>query len=296
MIIDLEKVFCEVDDFCQVFEPQWKQQLLQSGGIKRHKASSLSLSEVMTLIIAFHRSNYRTFKHYYTGYVAKYWRGAFPMLVSYTRFVELMGTALIPLCSYLHTRKGQISGICFIDSTPIIVCHRKRAHTHKLFNKGAHWGKNSMGWFYGFKLHLIINDEGERLAFKLTPANVDDRQPVPEMTRGMFGKLFGDKGYISQQLFALLFDRGLQLVTKLKKNMKNKLLPLFDKILTRKRALIETVNDQLKNISQIEHTRHRSIANFMVNLVAALIAYTYQDKKPSLNLRCHSEQSLPIGI
>lgn len=294
--MDLERIFCEVDDFCQAFEPQWNQQLLHSGEIKRQKASSLSLSEVMTLIIAFHRSNYRTFKHYYTGYVTKYWRGAFPTLVSYTRFVELMGSALIPLCRYLHTRKGQVSGISFIDSTPIIVCHRKRAPTHQLFKKKSRWGKNAMGWFYGFKLHLIINDEGELLAFKLTPANVDDRQPVPEMTRGLFGKLFGDKGYISQPLFDLLFDQGLQLVTRLKKNMKNKLLPVFDKILTRKRALIETVNDQLKNISQIEHTRHRSIANFMVNLVAALIAYTYQDKKPSLHLRFHSKQSLPIGI
>jgi hypothetical protein len=285
-----------VDDFCQAFEPQWNRQLLQSGEIKRRKNSSLSLSEVMTIIIAFHRSNYRTFKPYYTGYVEKYWRGAFPTLVSYTRFVERMGAALIPLCSDLQTRKGQVSGISFIDSTPIIVCHRKRAYTHKCFKKGAHWGKNSMGWFYGFKLHLIINDEGELLAFKLTPANVDDRQPVPEMTRGIFGKLFGDKGYISQSLFDLLFERGLQLITKLKKNMKNKLLPVFDKILTRKRALIETVNDQLKNISQIEPTRHRSTANFRVNLVAALIAYTYQDKKPSLNLRFHPDQSLSIGI
>jgi hypothetical protein len=296
MRVDLEKVFCDVDDFCQAFEPWWNQQLLQSGEVKHQKASRLSLSEVMTIIIAFHRSNYRTFKHYYTGYVVKYWRGAFPTRVSYTCFVERMNSALIPLCRYLHTRKGRVSGISFIDSTPTIVCHRKRAHTHKRFKKGAHWGKNSMGWFYGFKLHLIINDEGERLAFKLTPANIDDRQPVPEMTRGMFGKLFGDKGSISQNLFERLFERGLPLITQLKKNMKNKLLPLFDKILIRKRALIETVNDQLKNISPIEPTRHRSIANFRVNLVAALIAYTYQDKKPSLNLRFHSEQSLPIGI
>jgi hypothetical protein len=225
MIIDLEKVFCEVDDFCQVFEPQGNQQLLRSGEIKRRKSSSLSLREVMTLIIAFHHSNYRTFKHYYTGYVAKYWRGAFPTLVSYPRFVELMNSALIPLCRYLHTRKGQVSGISFIDSTPIVVCHRKRAHSHQRFKKGARWGKNSMGGFYGFKLHLIINDQGEWLAFKLTPAHVDDRRPVPEMTRGLFGKRFGDKGSISQSLFDLLFERGLQLITTLKKHMKNKLLP-----------------------------------------------------------------------
>ena len=124
-------------------------------------------------------------------------------------------------------------------------------------------GKNSIGWFFGFKLHLIINDRGELLAFKLTPGNTDDRVPVPEMTRGIWGKLFGDKGYISQPLFDLLFGQNLQLITKIKKNMKNKLMSLTDKILLRKRAIIETVNDQLKNISQLEHTRHRSITGFM---------------------------------
>lgn len=141
-----------------------------------------------------------------------------------------------------------------------------------------------MGWFFGFKLHIIINDQGELLAFKLTPANTDDRTPCPEMTHEIWGKLFGDKGYISQPLFDLLLKQGLQLITKIKKNMKNKLMPIADKILLRKRAIIESVNDQLKNISQIEHTRHRSRAGLMLNLLGGLIAYTYQDKKPSLNL------------
>ena len=153
-----------------------------------------------------------------------------------------------------------------------------------------------MGWFYGFKLHLIVNECGELLAVKVTPANVDDREPVPDMTAGIFGKLFGDKGYISQQLFDLLFERGLQLITKLKKNMKNKLMPLMDKILLRKRAIIETINDQLKNISQIEHTRHRSIAGFMVNLLGGLIAYTYHDKKPSLSINTTGISTLPIAL
>jgi hypothetical protein len=294
VMIDLDRVYCEVDDFNKVFEPDWKEQLLQAGETKRCKDSTLSQSEVMTIIIGFHSSNFRTFKHDYTGYVMKHLRGAFPRLVSYTRFVELMRSALIPLCVYLHTRQGQVSGISFIDSTPIIVCHPKRAHGHRLLKKLAQWGKNSVGWFYGFKLHLIINDEGELLAVKLTPAHIDDRVPVPEMTQALFGKLFGDKGYISQKLFEELLERGVQLITKLKKNMKNKRLPLMDKLLTRKRSIIETVNDQLKNISQIEHARHRSIANFMVNWVAGLIAYTYQDKKPSLNIRLDPSDQLPI--
>jgi transposase len=145
-------------------------------------------------------------------------------------------------------------------------------------------GKSSMGWFYGFKLHLIVNDQGELLTFLLTPGNVDDRAPVPDMTRDLFGLLVGDKGYISQNLFAELYEQGLKLVTPIRKNMKNRLMHLEEKLLLRKRAIIETVNDQLKNISQIEHTRHRSPTNFLVNLVCGLIAYCHQTKKPAITL------------
>jgi Transposase DDE domain len=155
-------------------------------------------------------------------------------------------------------------------------------------------GKTSVDWFYGFKLHLVINDEGELLGVKITAGNVDDRDPVPELVRALFGKLFGDRGYISQALFEQLWEQGVQLITKLRKNMKNKLLPLFDKLLLRKRSIIETVNDQLKNISQIEHSRHRSPFNFFVNLMAGLVAYTFREKKPSLNLRL--PQALPAVV
>ena len=134
------------------------------------------------------------------------------------------------------------------------------------------------------------------MAFKLTVGNVDDRAPVPALPRGLFGKLFGDKGYLSQQLFDELYERGVQLITRLRKNMKNKLMPLVDKLLRRKRALIESVNDPLKNVSQIEHTRHRSPINFLVNLVAGLIAYTYQPKKPSLNLRSSELDQFPVLV
>ena len=157
-------------------------------------------------------------------------------------------------------------------------------------------GENSVGWFYGFKLHLIVNDEGEILAVQLTAGNVDDRTPVPKLVKDLFGKLYGDKGYISQKLFDLLFASGVQIVTKIRKNMKNKLMPIFDKLMLRKRAIIETIYDQLKNISQIEHTRHRSGFNFLVNIVSALIAYTYQQKKPSLNIRPEDFGDLPAVI
>jgi len=210
---------------------------------------------------------------------------AFPRLVSYNRFVELMPSALVPLGGYLQTRTGKCSGISFVDSTSLKVCHNRRIHSHKVFRGCARRGKTSVDWFFGFKLHVVINDCGELLALRLTPGNTDDRRPVPKLVKGLFGKLFGDKGYVSQPLFEMLYEDGLQLVTKLKVKMKNRLMLMFDKIMLRKRAIIESAMDQLKNISQIEHSRHRSVPNFFVNLIAGLVAYTYRGKKPSLNIR-----------
>ena len=180
---------------------------------------------------------------------------------------------------------GKCSGISFVDATRIKVCHNLRIKQNKVFKKVAQRGHTSTGFFYGFKIHLIINDCGEILAWQVTAGNVDDRVPVPKMTKFLWGKLFGDKGYISQTLSKVLGEHNLQLVTKVKKNMKNKLMPFFDRVLLRKRAIIESVIDQLKNISQVEHTRHRSVWNFYGNLVAGLIAYTFQPLKPNLNLR-----------
>ncbi len=282
--MSIEELFCDVDDFCQSFLPEWRQQQLASNERKRLRAGCLSVSEIMTLIIYFHQSSYRHFKGFYLYHAKLHLKEAFPGLVSYQRFVALMPSVLIPLCVYLQQRKGQASGLAFIDATSIAVCHNRRIYSHKVFKKLANRGKTSVGWFYGFKLHLVVNDRGELLAFRVTPGNVDDRRPVPDLTKGLSGKIFGDRGYISKKLFETLFEEGLQLITPIRKNMNNKLMPLVDKILLRKRALIETINDQLKNISQIEHSRHRSVANFMVNLVAGLIAYTHQPNKPSLRV------------
>lgn len=294
--MDILSLFCDIDDFCQFFEPLWKKRLLCSGELHRDRPPRLCLSEVMTIIVMFHSSSYRNFKAYYTECVMKNYLWAFPHLTSYQRFVELMPRALVPLCGYLQTRKGKCSGISFIDSTSLKVCHNRRIHSHKVFAGCANRGKTSVDWFYGFKLHLVINDCGELLSLRLTPGNTDDRRPVPELVKKLFGKLFGDKGYISQPLFDLLYEDGLQLVTKLKKSMKNRLISLFDKIMLRKRAIIESVVDQLKNISQIEHSRHRSVANCFVNLLAGLVAYTYREKKPSLNIRIKEQLQLPALV
>jgi hypothetical protein len=294
--MSLLALFCDVDDFCLAFNQYLDQQRIGRAKPKRGPKPTLSLSEIMTIIIHFHQSSYRDFKAYYTEHVMVHLRSEFPILVSYNRFVELMPGALLPLCAYLCTRFAAPTGISFIDSTPLAVCHNRRIDRHKVFAGLAARGKNSMGWFYGFKLHLIVNDQGELITFYLTPGNVDDRKPVPHMAKRIWGKLFGDKGYISQPLFDHLFEQGVQLITPIRKNMKNRLMSLMDKVLVRKRAIIETINDQLKNISQIAHTRHRSIDNFLVNLVSGLIAYTHQPKKPSLNLSREDSALLPALI
>lgn len=262
---------------------------------KRRTPSRLSPSEIMTIFIYFHMLRFRDFKTFYTRYVMLHLRHAFPGLVSYSHMVNLLKSVLVPVCAFVQSLSGEKTGIYFVDSTILKVCHIKREKQHRVFSGLAKKGKSTIGWFFGFKLHLVINDKGEFMAFKLTAGNVDDRKPVPDLVKKLTGKLFGDKGYISQELFEKLFQQGLQLVTRIKSNMKNKLMPLIDKILLRKRALIETVNDQLKNISQIEHTRHRSIWGFMVNILGALAAYALQPKKPSLNLAVN-EKKLMIAI
>jgi hypothetical protein len=293
--MSLLELFCDVDDFCSAITG-WTESQLLGRARKPGPKPKLSASEIMTLIINFHQSRYRDFKAYYTKHVMKQLRSEFPDLVSYHRFVELMPMALLPLCLYLHTRLGPVTGISFVDATPLPVCHNRRIERHKVFAGLAARGKTSMGWFFGFKLHLVVSDQGELLAFYLTAGNVDDRKPVPKLAKRLFGKLFGDKGYISQPLVDQLFQRNVQLITGVRKNMKNRLLPLRDKLLLRKRALIETINDQLKNISQIAHTRHRSVDNFLVNLIAGLIAYTHQPKKPALNLHDEDMALLPALI
>jgi hypothetical protein len=280
------ELFCSVDDFWQQFAPNWHHDLLTSGQRQRLRPTQLHPSEIMTIVILFQQSHYRTFKAYYTEYVQRHLRSEFPTLVSYSRFVELMPTVLVPLVAYLHTQLGRCTAISFIDSTSLAVCHNVRIYQHRVLAGRAARGKTSVGWFYGFKLHLVVNDQGELLAFCLTPGNVDDRRPVPKLATGLIGKLIGSKGYLSQPLAQqLLVAHGLHLITKLRKKMHNRLLDWSDKLLLRKRSIIETINDQLRNICQIEHSRHRSPINFLVNLVAGLIAYCHQPKKPSLGVQ-----------
>ena len=280
----LVETYCDVDDFCQLFIPHWQRILLENGEMTRNRACRLSSAEVMTIIIHFHQSHYRDFKNYYLHYVCRQLKPYFPELLSYTRFLALMPGVVVPMCSYLTSKPGKPAGIQFVDYTKIEVCHIMRAKRNKVFEGIAEHGKGTMGWSFGFKLHLIINHLGETVALKLTKGNPDDRQPISEMAGALFGKLYGDKGYISQALTGELLEKGVELITTVRKNMKKKFISLWDRAILKKRFIIETVNDQLKNISYIEHSRHRSAHGFMLNLPGGLIAYCLKEEKPSLNL------------
>ncbi|WP_298288819.1 IS982 family transposase [uncultured Lutibacter sp.] len=278
----ITEIFCIVDEFCKEYDQLVDKHLL---GNPSKRPPVMSKSEIITIMITFQLSGFRTFKHFYLFYLQKHMQKDFPKTVSYNRFTELMQQNLMPLTLFLKTCcLGKCTGISFIDSTPIRVCKNKRINQNKVFKDIATTGKSTMGWFHGFKLHIIINDKGEILTFTITQANVDDRAPLKteRFLDKIFGKLFADKGYIGKELAQLLFVDGVQMITQVKNNMKNCLMTMSDKILLRKRSIIETVNDELKNICQVEHSRHRSFGNFLTNLISGIIAYSFLPKKPSI--------------
>ena len=291
------EIFFFIDEFYKDFQEVIKGHILTKDTSKKHrnKPCRLSDSEVITMMVLFHLGQFRNLKHFYLFYIQKHMQSDFPQTVSYNRFVELQQKAAMPLAIFLKTCcLGKCTGVSFIDSSPIRACHIKREHSNKVFRGVATKGKSTIGWFFGLKLHLIINDKGEILDFMLTQGHVDDRDPLKHHSfhDKIFGKLFGDKGYICQSLFEQLFIDGIHLITRLRKNMKNSLMHIQDRILLKKRALIEVVNDELKNICQIEHTRHRSFANFITNLLSGLIAYSFLPKKPSINLEIIDNKAL----
>ena len=276
------EIFYLADEFCIQFEATVGSRFL--GNLPKRKPR-MSVSEVITLMTLFHSGGFRNMKHFYLHYVQKHMQSEFPKTVSYNRFTELMQSAVLPMAVFLKTCcLGDCTGISFIDSTPIRVCKNKRIKRNKVFKNIATVGKSTMGYFFGFKLHLVVNDKGEILNFCMTQGHADDREPLKNerFIADIKGKLYGDKGYLSKELTNILFVDGLHLITNIRNNMKNCLMELKDKIMLRKRSVIETINDELKNMCQIEHSRHRSMGNFITNLLSGLIAYSFFPKKPSI--------------
>lgn len=258
----LETIFCIVDDFCKKFDKTKKYYLVGDNSIKKgHQQSKLSDSEIITILIFFHHSKFKTFKDYYELAIRGYLRSAFRNLVSYNRFLELAQDHIFTMFVFANAFNGKKDGeIFFVDSTCLKVCHNKRISSNKVFQKVAKKGKTSMGWFFGFKLHFVVDF----------------------LTRNIKGKLFGDKGYISSNLFKRLFEKGIQIITKIRKTMKNCLVGLADKLLLKKRGVIESVGNILKNFHQIEHSRYRSFEGFLLNVFSAISAYHFKPCKPNI--------------
>jgi hypothetical protein len=291
--LKLIEIFCNCDDFCKNFEKEIETKLLPSAAnsFNPKVPCGLSISEMMAIEMFYHLQGSKCFKYYYQYFVEVHLKEYFPGLPCYNRFVQLKPRLFIYLfCFILACRLGKKTGIYYIDSAKLTVCHNLRIHSHKVFKGLAKRGKTSTGWFFGLKLHLITNQFGEIVSFFITPGNVADNNLTLgiKLCKGLCGKLFGDKGYISEKLRDSLARQELFLITKIKKNMKNKLMLFNDKMWLQGRGMIESVIDLLKNICDIEHSRHRSPINAMVNLLAGLSAYSFLDHKPSVknkNLR-----------
>ena len=273
MSITTTALFVCLDDFAATFE-SWERNRLIPSGRKRRRAGKLSLGEMLFIMVLFHLSPFKDFKHFWVHGVEQKYRGCFGDLPSYGRFVALMPRLFAPLCVLIHSLSGEETGIYVADSTKLAVCANPRISRNRTFKGLAARGHSTMGWFFGFKLHVVMNHKGELMAMKITPGNTDDRAPLEDMVAGLEGKLLADKGYISKKLFARLWTQGLHLITGIRRNMRNYLMPIMDKLLLRKRFIVETLFDKLKSEMGLEHTRHRSPTNAFVHILSCLVAYT----------------------
>jgi len=292
MAVDITALYCCLDDFCKVFE-EWEAHRLIPSGQTRKRSGKLSRSEMLFIMVLFHLSPYKNFKTFYLYGIGVQHRGGFRDLPHYDRFITLMPRLFAPLMVLLHSLSGEETGIYFVDSTKLAVCHNRRIHRHKVFDGLAARGKTSMGWFFGLKLHFVINHKGQIMALKITPGNIADTTVLDEITQHLSGKAYADKGYISREEFRKLWQRGLHLITGIRRNMRNHLMLLGDKIMLRKRFVIETVLDILKWEMGLEHSRHRSPVNAMVHILSCLVAYAYRPGKPSISLRAKQIEAYP---
>jgi hypothetical protein len=284
---DFTAIYCLVDDFIKDFNNNLI--TINSSKSKPGVSNYLSISEVLTIIIGYYDSCCDCFKHYYQQVIMRYHTTDFK-LVSYEHFTKLIGRSLPYLTILLHHLLKQCTGLSFVDSTSIAVCKNYRIYSHKVFKAVAARSKTTKGWFFGLKLHLIIDPEGNLIKVSFSSGNKDDRKGLKGMIAGIFGKMYADRGYISQELFEHLYDNGIQLITRVKKNMKNVLMSFTDKVMLLKRALIETVIGKLKFLDKLEHSRHRSVLNAFSHMMSCLINYQLQENKPSI------KSLLPIEV
>ncbi|MBU6340396.1 MAG: IS982 family transposase [Bacteroidetes bacterium] len=275
----LLEIFIWTDDFVKAFDGFCLPPLVG----QRRRTPRLALSEMATILIFYHHSGYKCFEYYYEHCVLNDLRGHFPKAPSYTRFVQLIPRSLKLLywMGQIRGRLAQATGAYFVDSKKLPVCDNRRIHSHKVFKNIAQRGKTSTGWFFGLKIHLVINNLGEIMSFVITAGNVMDNAKgvLDKLFEFIQGKCFGDKGYISKY-FEFYYQKGLQLITRIRKNMKNRPMDWCDKMMLYKRGVIESVNDILMTVFDMDHTRHRSPINAVTHMLGAVLAYSFYDSKP----------------
>jgi hypothetical protein len=281
----LVEIFCDFDDFCKAVKTEWEAMLVTEENKLRRQSRhgpecGLCDSEIMTLLVLYHASRFNNFKTFDNGVVLVMLRPLFPDAPCYERFLTLTKRVWVLLAFFLAGRSGDKTGIDYIDSTPLPVCHNRRIAKHKVFKGLAERGKTSMGWFFGFKLHLVFNHMREIVAVRLTPGNVSDTAVVPQLTKDLMGKLFGDKGYIGKKRAEELLRRGLVLMTRVRANMKSLPVSFFDKALLNSRSIAETIIGHIKEFSSLRLPKHRSVFNAFTHITAAIIAYQINPLSP----------------
>lgn len=288
--LQLIKTFVLIDDFCKRFLSKWTKSLIGKSGIIDRK-DCLKTSEIITILILFNSSNILYFKSFYLANfdtLKKY----FPKISSYNRFVLLQKKAFIPLMAFSRflMRFARKNDVYFIDSTSIPVCRNQRIKKHKIFKDFAERGKTSMGWFFGFKLHIIINERGKLINLQVSKGNIHDTKPVKELAKGLKGYLIGDKGYLSKTLKEDLFkEQDLQLITRIRKDMKPQIMPLQSSFYLQKRGIIETIIGHLKDFKHLVSSKYRSTTNFFINIFSSITAYQLEERKPNLGLKLRLE-------
>lgn len=291
-MIDLEELYCEVDDFCRNICTEIKSKLIGQEISITVDTPGLNLSEILTILIYYHFSHFDCIKHYYLVKVQRELKKHFPKLPSYNRFVERIKEIPILTALYLQYKQAKFNGEGYIDSTPLEVCTKKRVHSHKVFKLEAKLGKSSKGWFFGLKLHVICDFMGNIIKCKITSGNEHDLKVGTQMLQGLQGKIYADKGYIGKKEFLLLLEQGLFLITGIRENMKNRLLELWDKILLKKRSLIESIFGLMKQTFHLEHSRHRSVVNATVYVLTTVIAYCWKPNKPKIKFTKQEKELL----
>ncbi len=252
-------------NFYQIYEKQQHSYVI--GKMPREKHMKLSHHEIMAITLLYHLSGYRNFRLFYEELLCKYLRNSFKNIVSYSWFIRLNKRYMHAMLCYLTSKMQSSHEVSYIDSTSLKACHIKRSYNHKTFKGLAEKGYTSVGWFYGFKLHLVIDIYGNIVDFCLTKGNKHDTYALDKLNKNIKGLLFGDKGYISQKKAKELEVLSIKLITKTRRNMKPKRLSKEEQALLRCRGVIETVIGQLKEMHHIENTKIRSFEGWIMNIL-----------------------------